>query len=341
MRRRLAALLTAVLAAVVRWAGPAAAAAPAPGAPAAPSPAPAAPRLFSDVPPDHPAAPAVGALFLAGVIQGDGDGRFRPDDPVTRAELVKMVLAARGIAVGKGCQPRFRDVACSAWYGPYVDLGHRIALVEGRGDGRFDPQAPVTRQEAFVVTVRALGKWWAIRQMPWSDLAPHLAPFRDGGALAGWAARAAAYLAAQGALDPGPGPAARLRPAQAATRAEIAVLLQRALLPALQGRKAAQVDGLLVRHARSLAMTASKYATGEDGVGTYTYTGLRVREGVAAVDPGVIPLGSLLYVSGYGYAVAADTGGAIRGSKIDLFTDHYAEAARHFGTRPVQVYLLD
>ena len=50
-----------------------------------------------------------------------------------------------------------------------------------------------------------------------------------------------------------------------------------------------------------------------------TATGRRVRFGIAAVDPKVIPLHTKLYVAGYGYAIAADTGGLIKNNKIDLF----------------------
>ena len=55
----------------------------------------------------------------------------------------------------------------------------------------------------------------------------------------------------------------------------------------------------------------------------YTATGLILNNNpnakVIAVDPSVIPLGTKVYVEGYGYAVAADTGGAIKGHKIDVF----------------------
>ena len=55
----------------------------------------------------------------------------------------------------------------------------------------------------------------------------------------------------------------------------------------------------------------------------YTATGINLRSNpnlkVIAVDPSVIPLGSKVWVEGYGYAVAGDTGGAIKGNKIDLF----------------------
>jgi 3D (Asp-Asp-Asp) domain-containing protein len=61
---------------------------------------------------------------------------------------------------------------------------------------------------------------------------------------------------------------------------------------------------------------------------------------VVAVDPKFIPLGTRLYVDGYGHAVAGDTGGAIKGAKIDLGFDSNAEAIR-FGRRKVTVRILD
>ncbi|EGD50148.1 3D domain-containing protein [Thermoanaerobacter ethanolicus JW 200] len=51
-----------------------------------------------------------------------------------------------------------------------------------------------------------------------------------------------------------------------------------------------------------------------------TATGTKATRGVIAVDPRVIPLGTRLYVEGYGFGIAADTGGAIKGDKIDVFS---------------------
>ncbi len=70
-----------------------------------------------------------------------------------------------------------------------------------------------------------------------------------------------------------------------------------------------------------------------------TATGMRSSIGVIAVDPKVIPLGSLLYVKGYGYAVAGDTGGAIKDNRIDVFF-YSTEDALKWGRRTVTVYLL-
>jgi len=70
-----------------------------------------------------------------------------------------------------------------------------------------------------------------------------------------------------------------------------------------------------------------------------TATGMRSGIGVVAVDPQIIPLGSLLYVKGYGYAIAGDTGGAIKGNRIDLFFYSTYDALK-WGRRTVTVYLL-
>jgi uncharacterized protein YabE (DUF348 family) len=77
----------------------------------------------------------------------------------------------------------------------------------------------------------------------------------------------------------------------------------------------------------------------------YTYSGSRTSSGqdpavgMVAVDPSVIPLGTKLYVEGYGYAWAADTGGAIQGDRIDLFMEKHAQCA-HWGRQTVKVYIL-
>ena len=67
-----------------------------------------------------------------------------------------------------------------------------------------------------------------------------------------------------------------------------------------------------------------------------TATGMPVGRGVVAVDPSVIPLGSRLYVPGYGNGVAADIGGGIRGNTIDLWYPTYAECAA-WGRRTVTI----
>ena len=87
-------------------------------------------------------------------------------------------------------------------------------------------------------------------------------------------------------------------------------------------------------------MHASAYLPSDGGGSGITASGIPARRGVVAVDPNVIPLGSRLYIPGYGEAIAADTGGAIVGQKIDLCMESYDEAIQ-FGRRNVEVYVLE
>lgn len=93
------------------------------------------------------------------------------------------------------------------------------------------------------------------------------------------------------------------------------------------------------RYSRSLTMRASAYSAQDPGNGNYTARGNLVRKGLVAVDTGVIPLGTRLYIPGYGFAIADDTGGSIRGNVIDLAFDTRSEALR-FGVQYVTVYIL-
>jgi len=92
-----------------------------------------------------------------------------------------------------------------------------------------------------------------------------------------------------------------------------------------------------------LTMSATAYdpspATIGPGATGRTRMGYRATYGHVAVDPRVIRLGSLVYVEGYGLAIASDTGGAIKGKKIDLCYDSRSTAMR-FGRKKVRVHVL-
>ena len=105
---------------------------------------------------------------------------------------------------------------------------------------------------------------------------------------------------------------------------------------------------------KAIKMVATAYEAGPRSTGKrpgdkgygITASGARAKRGTVAVDPRVIPLGTKLYVKSltpgvpdYGFAIAQDTGGAIKGNKIDLFMDTVWECMQ-FGRRPVMVYIL-
>ncbi|SES43594.1 G5 and 3D domain-containing protein [Psychrobacillus sp. OK032] len=91
-------------------------------------------------------------------------------------------------------------------------------------------------------------------------------------------------------------------------------------------------------------VTATAYTAYCNGCSGVTTTGINLKSNpdvkVIAVDPKVIPLGSKVWVEGYGYAVAGDTGGAIKGNKIDLFMPSKSKAY-DFGRKKVRIKVLD
>jgi 3D (Asp-Asp-Asp) domain-containing protein len=95
--------------------------------------------------------------------------------------------------------------------------------------------------------------------------------------------------------------------------------------------------GSYVRH-KVLSMVATGYPAYVSGTGR-TCTGRRAAYGIVAVDPRVIKLNTLVFVEGYGLALACDTGGAIKGDRIDLCFDS-TSAADGFGTKRVRVHIL-
>jgi len=102
------------------------------------------------------------------------------------------------------------------------------------------------------------------------------------------------------------------------------------------------VDGSELNYKNMFEMRATAYWSGSK-----TATGTVPKRGVVAVDPAVIPLGSRLYIVAadgsswtYGFAMAEDTGGAIRGNKIDLFVEN-KDIGRRFGVRYAKVYILE
>lgn len=93
-----------------------------------------------------------------------------------------------------------------------------------------------------------------------------------------------------------------------------------------------------------LLMEATAYDPGPRSCGRfadgYTAIGIKAQKGVVAVDDRVIPMGTRLYIPGYGFAVAGDRGSAIKGMRIDLCYPTRREAL-DFGRRQLKVYLLD
>lgn len=99
-----------------------------------------------------------------------------------------------------------------------------------------------------------------------------------------------------------------------------------------------------MRVSRVMTVVATAYDPGPLSCGPnatgHTATGLHATKGIIAVDPRVIPLGTRVFVDGYGPAIAADTGGAIKGNRIDVCFDARRDAL-NWGRRTVQVLIYE
>ncbi len=95
-----------------------------------------------------------------------------------------------------------------------------------------------------------------------------------------------------------------------------------------------------MRYTNVMVMEASAYLPTDGGGSCITATGIPATHGVVAVDPDVIPLGTRVYIPGYGVAIAADTGGMIEGEMIDLCMEDYDDCIQ-FGRRDIDVYILE
>lgn len=91
---------------------------------------------------------------------------------------------------------------------------------------------------------------------------------------------------------------------------------------------------------RAIYVSASAYSAYDPGNSKHTASGTLVRRGVIAVDPDVIPLGTHVFIPGYGEAVAEDIGSSIRGHRIDVAFDTHEEALS-FGRRDLEIIIID
>ena len=114
---------------------------------------------FSDVS-DSYTATAVESLRLMGVLDGYGDGTFRPDTVLNRAQFCKMAVYAMD---GSGELGRystvtiFPDVKPSHWASAYINMASKKGIISGFADGKFKPSQTVTAGQAVTILMRGLG----------------------------------------------------------------------------------------------------------------------------------------------------------------------------------------
>ena len=115
---------------------------------------------YPDVAADADYAEAVEILSALEVLEGDDQGTFNPDSTIKRSEFAAVVIRALGMessAAGAAGATSFVDVAANHWAAGYINLATQYGIINGRGNGIFDPDGNVTYQEAIKMLCVALG----------------------------------------------------------------------------------------------------------------------------------------------------------------------------------------
>ncbi len=120
---------------------------------------------FSDLNAEHPYADAIFELYTRNILEGYADSTFRPDQQITRAEFVKIVLGATACAdctnpstaeIDRFFEPfPFPDVSFEQWYAFCVSKAKKLGMIEGYGDGQFKPVNNISRAEAVAILLRS------------------------------------------------------------------------------------------------------------------------------------------------------------------------------------------
>ncbi|MCQ2552192.1 MAG: S-layer homology domain-containing protein [Clostridia bacterium] len=115
---------------------------------------------FTDIT-DSRTAAAVEVLKLMGVVDGVGDGKYNPDEKLTRAEFCKLAVIAMHTEASfnkYSSMTIFPDVKASEWFAPYVNMAAKeLAIVKGMPDGSFKPANEIKTGEAVTILLRLIG----------------------------------------------------------------------------------------------------------------------------------------------------------------------------------------
>jgi hypothetical protein len=158
-----------------------------------------------------------------GYVKGMGNNKFEPNARLTRAQFAAFLIRCLDIPETKPAVKNFKDVYTGAWYYGAVETAFANGLVHGYGDGRFKPNAYITREELAAMVVRGLEKGG--KQVVVPDVDGLLAQFIDEGRIGAWARQAAAAAVQEELLRGLPGN--KFAPKDNATRAEAVVMLKR------------------------------------------------------------------------------------------------------------------
>ncbi|MBR4131465.1 MAG: S-layer homology domain-containing protein [Oscillospiraceae bacterium] len=175
---------------------------------------------FSDVSPDAWYASGVSFAVSRNLMNGVGNGRFAPDSPLTRAQIVTILYRLAGSPDPGAASSYFRDIPDGQWYTDAVIWAAGRNIVNGYRDGRFHPDRDISRQELVTILYRYSeakpGKIWALLSFP------------DRDQVSDYAVDAMRWAVGEGLINGvKTEKGVLLSPGSGTTRAQFAVILQR------------------------------------------------------------------------------------------------------------------
>lgn len=149
----------------------------------------------------HKNQSAIEALASRGIINGRDNVNFDPNATMTRAEFSAIVVRALGFVPQAGTD--YSDVTSEKWYAAYVGTASCYGIIQGRGDGSFDPESKITRQEASLMVMRAAKLCGMNTTLGETEVRSILVSFSDYPKIAPWAQTGMAFCYDKGLFDSG------------------------------------------------------------------------------------------------------------------------------------------
>ncbi|MEF3312647.1 3D domain-containing protein [Paenibacillus sp. GYB004] len=264
-----------------------------------------------------------------------------------------FALSGTGSSATAGGRPY--DPALMPMLAPFVFQTHLFADGGALSPSAYPAQGIVTvlASEPAAAELAETAQPAAEQQLPQPEpqLQPQAAPAASAAVASAPAKPKAASAASDTAKKAQPNQAKKAAPA--AAQAKAATEAKATAKQPSTNQPVVTVAGKEIKPAKTIAAVASAYTGSAEENGGYAgldYFGNTLKVGTIAVDPKVIPLGTTVYVTGYTFdglpaggmmAVASDTGGSIKGNRIDIFVPSSGEQAKLFGYQNVTVYVVD
>lgn len=166
---------------------------------------------------------AIEALSSRGILSGKGNGKFEPNASMTRGEFAVVITNALGLPHKN--TNKFTDVSGSQWYGSGVGSASAYGIVCGTGNGAYQPNRTITRQEAAVMISRAAALCGLETEISEKAAITALKNLPDNSEIAPWATNSIAFCVRNGIVND----AERFYPNTAVTRGEVADMVYRML----------------------------------------------------------------------------------------------------------------